>query len=97
MGKVTEMRVLTKVESNKEVKEEVGRGGKDNSRLSMETTKEKGSGETRVRRNSTKHQIAPSRAKNERIKWKQRREPEEQLFQLWKATTLQQKLPRKKT
>jgi hypothetical protein len=70
------MRVLipTSMESNKETKEEVDPGGKANSRLSMEITKEKGSRETRVGRNSkdsvdtvgckgTKHQIAPSRNK----------------------------------
>jgi hypothetical protein len=76
VGKAIEMRVhiLSKEESNKEVKEEVDPVDKTNSKWSVEIPKEKGSRETRVGRNSkdfvdtvgckgTKHQIVLSRNK----------------------------------
>jgi hypothetical protein len=94
-GKVIEMRVLifSQEESNKETKEEVDPVDQANSILSVETPKEKGSRETRVGRNSKDFvdTVGCRGTKNERIKWKQRRESKEQLFHLWKARTLQQK------
>jgi hypothetical protein len=100
MGNVIEMRV--------EIKEEVDPIDRANNSQSVETTMEKGPWEIEVGRISkdfvdivgckgTKHQIAPSGNKVWTSQWKQRREPEEQLFQLWEARTLQQKLPREET
>jgi hypothetical protein len=74
MGKATEMRVHTQEENSQEIKEGVDPADKANNRQSMGTTKEKGSRETEVGRNSKvfvdivgckgiKHQIAPSRNK----------------------------------
>jgi hypothetical protein len=73
MGKVIDMRVLMLIQEEK-TREEVDPVDRANNRLSVETTKEKGSREIGVGRNSkdfvdivgckgTKHQIAPSRNK----------------------------------
>jgi predicted DNA-binding helix-hairpin-helix protein len=106
MGKVIKMRVhiLSQEKKNQEIKEEVDTVDRANNSQSVETTKKKGSQEIEVGRNSkdfvdivgckgTKHQIALQETKNVHGKWKQRREHEEQLFQLWDAWSLQQKLP----
>jgi hypothetical protein len=76
MGKGIGMRVhiLSQDKNNQEIKEKVDPADRSNNRQSVETTKENGSREIRVGRNSkysvdtlgcrgTKHQIAPSRNK----------------------------------
>jgi hypothetical protein len=109
MGKAIEMRahIPSQEKNNQEIKEEVDPIDRANNRQSVETTKEKGPREIEVGRTSKVFVDTVARAqsirfrrqetKNEHGKWKQRREHEEHLFQLWEAWSLQQKLPREKT